>query len=314
MGLGATAAVLVGTVRNRPRHKLPWILLAMALGTFISGDITYDVLTIYLHANNPFPSLADVFYLATYPLFGAGLLCLVRAAPRRARCGALLDALIVVLGAALLSWIYLIQPYVHSHDMSFFVKAVSIAYPVGDLLTLCLLVRLLAGGGGRNAALRLLSLGAVGVLAADCAYGWIQLHGNWKVGGPTDLGWVAFYVLWGRSRSAPVHARIDRETVPPEPEPERLDPAGPERSDPGGAAAPGLARAGRRPSQGCGDDRRGHRPCLFVLVMARLTRIGPSPGGLGPPGARPAGVRWATRGRHRAWTTSSPRRWWRSAP
>ncbi len=82
MGLGATAAVVVGTVKNRPRHKLPWILVAAALGTFISGDITYDVLTIYLHENNPFPSLADVFYLITYPLFGAGLLCLVRAAAK----------------------------------------------------------------------------------------------------------------------------------------------------------------------------------------------------------------------------------------
>jgi diguanylate cyclase (GGDEF)-like protein/PAS domain S-box-containing protein len=203
MGLGAMAAVVIGIINNRPRNKLPWILIAMALGTFISGDIIYDVLTIYLHESNPFPSLADVFYLATYPLLGAGLLCLVRARSEERDMGSLLDASIVALGAALLSWIYLIQPYVHSHDMSFFVKAVSISYPLGDLLILCILVRLLVGGGGRNPSLLLLSFGAVGLLTADCVYGWIQLHGNWKVGGPTDLGWVAFYVLWGAAALHP---------------------------------------------------------------------------------------------------------------
>ena len=203
MGLGATTAVIVGTIKNRPRYKLPWILIAMALGTFISGDVTYDVLTKYLHEANPFPSLADAFYLVTYPLLAAGLLHLVRARRKEPDIGALLDALIVAVGGALLSWIYLIQPYVHSRDMSFFVKGVSIAYPLGDLLILCMLARLLAGGGGRNAALGFLSVGALGVLTADCVYGWIQLHGTWKVGGPTDLGWVAFYVLWGAAALHP---------------------------------------------------------------------------------------------------------------
>jgi diguanylate cyclase (GGDEF)-like protein/PAS domain S-box-containing protein len=203
MGLGASAAVIYGTVKNRPRYKTPWILIGMALGTFISGDITYDILTRYLHEANPFPSIADAFYLATYPLLAAGLLGLVRSRRKEPDIGPLLDALVVASAGVLLSWIYLIQPYVHSHDMSFFVKSVSIAYPVGDLLLVCILARLLAGGGGRNTAIRFLSVGAIGMLTADCVYGWIQLHGNWKVGGPTDLGWVAFYVLWGAAALHP---------------------------------------------------------------------------------------------------------------
>jgi hypothetical protein len=146
LGWGAVAAVVVGTVANRPRRKLPWILVAMALAAFISGDIIYDVLTKYLHQTNPFPSLADLFYLVTYPLYAVGLLCMVRARSQERDVGALLDALIVASGAALLSWIYLIQPYVHAHDMAFTVKAVSIAYPLGDILMLCMLARLLAGG------------------------------------------------------------------------------------------------------------------------------------------------------------------------
>jgi diguanylate cyclase (GGDEF)-like protein/PAS domain S-box-containing protein len=203
MGFGGAAAVVIGTVKNRPRSRLPWVLVAIALGTFISGDITYDVLTKYLHESNPFPSLADVFYLLTYPLAAAGLLGLVRARRQQRDLGALLDALIVTAGAALLSWIFLIQPYVHAHHMTFVSKAVSIAYPLGDVLFLCLLARLLAGGGLRNTSLRFLTAGVVGVLVADCVYGWIQLNGSWKVGGPTDLGWVAFYVLWGAAALHP---------------------------------------------------------------------------------------------------------------
>ena len=203
MGWGAAAAVVVGTLRNRPQHKWPWILVALGLGTFISGDITYDVLTKYMGEINPFPSLADLFYLLTYPLLAAGLLGLIRARRQERDTGALLDAVIVASGAALLSWIYLIQPYVHAHDMSLVVKTVSIAYPVGDIFLLCMVARLLAGGSGRNLSLCFLTIGAVGMLTADCVYGWIQLNGNWKVGGPTDLGWVAVYVLWGAAALHP---------------------------------------------------------------------------------------------------------------
>src|SRR5579863_6181906 len=88
LGLGATAAVIVGAVKNRPRYKLPWVLIAMALGSFISGDITFDILTKYLHESNPFPSLADAFYLITVPLLAAGLFGLVRSRRKEPDIGA----------------------------------------------------------------------------------------------------------------------------------------------------------------------------------------------------------------------------------
>src|SRR5437899_292850 len=197
LGSGASAAVVVGTLRNRPARKLPWLLVALALATFVTGDVLYDVLTDVLHWSNPFPSVADAFYLVTYPLFAGGLLFMVRARSREKDTGALLDALIVTTACALLSWIYLIQPYVRADDMSFFEKVISIAYPLGDIAILCVLARLLSAGGRRNWSLSLLTMGAAGLLAADVAYGAIQLNGSWKVGGPTDLGWVLFYICWG---------------------------------------------------------------------------------------------------------------------
>jgi diguanylate cyclase (GGDEF)-like protein/PAS domain S-box-containing protein len=203
LGWSASVAILVGVVRNRPARRAPWLLMAVAVATFVTGDIVYDVLTEVLHLQNPFPSVADAFYLATYPLFACGLLGLIRARSRERTLGPLLDALIVTTSSALLSWIYLIQPYVHAADMTLFEKVVSISYPLGDIAILSVLARLLLSGGLRNPAVRLLTLGAVSLLAADVLYGDIQLNGSWQVGGPVDLGWVLFYVCWGAASLHP---------------------------------------------------------------------------------------------------------------
>ena len=210
LGLGAAAAVIVGIIRNQPTRRAAWVFVALGVTTFAMGDISYDVLTEFMHEQNPFPSIADVFYLATYLLLSTGLILMVRSRRRRdGDSGAALDALIFTSGLGALSWIYLIQPYVHA-NMGLLSKLTSMAYPLGDILMLCVLVRLVFGGGTRNTALRLLVTGAIGVFAADCIYGWIQLHGSWRVGGPTDLGWVLFYVCWG---AAALHPAMRELTV-----------------------------------------------------------------------------------------------------
>ena len=204
LGVGSAGAIVVGVVRNRPEHSMAWVLLVLGVGTFAAGDITYDVLTEFLHQSNPFPSIADAFYLATYLFLAAGLVAMVRSRRRRdSDIGPLLDALIITAGLGVLSWVYLIEPYIRAADMTLFAKLVSVAYPFGDILILCVAVRLVFADGAKNTSVRLLVTGAVGVLVADSVYGWIQLHGSWKVGGPTDLGWVLFYVCWGAAALHP---------------------------------------------------------------------------------------------------------------
>jgi len=211
LGMGSAGAIVAGLVRNKPADRRAWILVALAVATFASGDITYDVLTEFLHQSNPFPSVADAFYLSTFPLLVLGLVSMVRARRRRnGDTGALLDSLIVTAGCGVVSWVYLIHPYVRAADLTLPVRLTSVAYPVGDILILCVLARLVFAGGTSNASVRLMTAGALGLLAADVVYGWIQLYGSWKVGGPTDLGWVLFYVCWG---AAALHPAMRQMTV-----------------------------------------------------------------------------------------------------
>src|SRR5436309_7759998 len=77
VGASAVAAMAVGISRNRPRARLPWFLLAAGQACFVLGDVLWDIFADVLH-NTPFPSVADLLYLAGYPLLAAGLALMVR--------------------------------------------------------------------------------------------------------------------------------------------------------------------------------------------------------------------------------------------
>jgi diguanylate cyclase (GGDEF)-like protein/PAS domain S-box-containing protein len=193
IGLSATAGVLVGIRLHQPARRLPWYLAAAVIASFTAGDTAYNILTDFLGRTNPFPSVADGFYLIVYPMLAAALLVFIRARSGADNRVALLDALMPTVGLALLSWIVLIAPYVRDADLTVGEKAVSVAYPMGDVLALAMLSRLLTTGGRRPAALHILVGGVISLLVTDVIYGLRQLEGTWSTGGPVDAGWVLFY-------------------------------------------------------------------------------------------------------------------------
>jgi len=208
LGLSAVVATVVGIRRNRPREPLAWYLLAGAELTFIAGDTSYNVLTDLLHQDNPFPSVADLFYLLTYVLIAAGVFLIIRARSSSRDLPSLIDAVIVTAGLGLLSWVYLIVPNFQTDGLDWLQRAVSVAYPVGDVMILAMLARLVAGGGLRFGSMRLLVTGAIGIMGADALYGLTQIYGVWEIGGPVDLGWALFYATWGAAALHPSMPRL----------------------------------------------------------------------------------------------------------
>ena len=113
IGLSGVSGIVAGVAINRPSRKLPWLLLAAALASFTAGQVSFLVAQ-RIGIQLPFPSFADVLYLLTYPLYTTGLLIFIWSRTPDRDWRSLIDALTVTAGLALLSWIYLILPYVHS--------------------------------------------------------------------------------------------------------------------------------------------------------------------------------------------------------
>jgi hypothetical protein len=106
-------AVVAGARVNRPARRAPWLLLAGALSCFAAGQVSFRAAA-RLSVALPFPSFADVFYLSYYPQVAAGLPVFIRCRTPNGDRRSLLDALTITSGAALLSWTFLIRPYVSS--------------------------------------------------------------------------------------------------------------------------------------------------------------------------------------------------------
>ena len=213
LGLSSCAASFTGTRLNAPPRRLPWYLITAATFTLINGDTIYNILTDFFHQDEPFPSLADASYLFTYPLAAAGIVLMIRMRSPRRDATALVDALLLAGGLALLFWVFTITPTVNQESVRWFDSAVSIAYPIGDVLLLAVILRLLTGGGVRGWSPALLVLGALGLMGSDIAYALVRLYGTWHVGTPADLGWVLFYICWG---AAALHPSMVNLTTPHE--------------------------------------------------------------------------------------------------
>jgi diguanylate cyclase (GGDEF)-like protein/PAS domain S-box-containing protein len=209
IGLSGVAAIVTGVILNRPARTTPWLLLAVAQASFAAGQVSFLVAGL-LGTQLSFPSFADVLYLATYPLYAAGLFIFIwwRSPDHDRR--SLIDAMTLTAGLALLSWIYLILPYADNPALSWLQKSVAIAYPLGDVLVLAMIARLLAPGSWRSRCVQLLTVGAVGMLAADTLFGLIQLHGVFRNGAAVDLGWVIIYASWGAAALHPAMTELTR--------------------------------------------------------------------------------------------------------
>jgi diguanylate cyclase (GGDEF)-like protein/PAS domain S-box-containing protein len=210
LGVAPVVAVVAGVRLYRPSCPTAWYLFAAGQFAFTVGDMIFYVHEYLLRQEPPFPSVADVFYLATYPCLIVGLLLLVkRRTPGRDRAS-LVDALIVAVSMGLLSWEFLMVPYLRDPDLSLLQRLTSLAYPMMDMLVLAVTARLWSDRGVRNSSFHLLSFSLVPLVVADTLYGLIQLTGTWQLGSPVDIGWMLFYVCWGAAGLHPSMRELDR--------------------------------------------------------------------------------------------------------
>ena len=214
IGMSAVAAIVVGVRLHRPSTKAAWYLIALGLALFVTGDVFAYNYQRFFGRSIPFPSIADVFYLAVFPTIIVGLLLLIRRRNRGGDRASLIDSLIIATGLGLLSWVFLMAPYAHDASLSTSAKLTSLAYPLMDLVMLSVAVRLAVSGGNRGRSYYLTVMSICALFATDTTYGWLQLHGIYQPGGSLDGGWMVFYLLLGAAALHPSMAVADGSAAP----------------------------------------------------------------------------------------------------
>jgi diguanylate cyclase len=199
VGLAATGAIVVGVVKHRPEAKAAWLWFAAGQLLNVLGTLAEAVIGRVLHLET-WPSVADVLWLGLYPGLVIGLYLLIRRRTRGHDWGSLVDATTITTGLGLLSWVFLIRPVADDSALSLVARIVSIAYPVGDILVLAMVTRLLVGAGSRPLAFRLLAAALLLYLAGDATWAVINYVGMEP--GPAavkllQMNFLTAYVLVG---------------------------------------------------------------------------------------------------------------------
>ncbi|MEA2520750.1 MAG: hypothetical protein QOI81_396, partial [Actinomycetota bacterium] len=207
IGLSSPFAIVLAVRMHRPKARAPWYFFALGQALFITGDVLAYNYQKFFGVPLPYPSVADVAYLSVYPCLVFGLYLLIRQRRSAGDRGSLIDAAMITLGIGTLSWVFLIAPYVTDNTLSLLEKSVDMAYPLMDILLITFAVRLAVGGGRKAPSLYLMITGIVALFVTDAIYGWLLLHNGYTPGsGLLEIGWIAFYVLFG---AAALHPRME---------------------------------------------------------------------------------------------------------
>jgi len=171
-------------------HRLAWALLAVGVACWTAGDL-YWMMALDDLGEPPFPSLADVGYLAYFPLVYAGLFLLLRGRLQASRA-VWLDGITAALATGALVAAVLVEAVLDTTGGTRAAVITNLAYPAGDILLLALLVGALAIGRtriGRGPLLlgAALTIGSV----ADAIYLFQAAEGTYVEGTFLDALWPA---------------------------------------------------------------------------------------------------------------------------
>jgi diguanylate cyclase (GGDEF)-like protein len=156
--------------RGAGAERGAWLALAAAVLCWGASEIYWTAVLVN-DPSPPYPSPADIGYLAFYPLAASGVVMLIRARARELDWRLWMDGLIAALGTAALG-AALIFEFVADRTSGTPVQvATTLAYPIGDILMLALVVGVIAltrWRPGRTWSLLLVGLAAL--VVADVAY------------------------------------------------------------------------------------------------------------------------------------------------
>jgi len=195
-GLFATVMLIYAAWKWRgvsSRRFYAWLFLALSYLVMTLADVVWAVLEVGFE-QTPYPSLADWFYVAYYPLFLLGIILFpARPQSRLQLIKSVLDAGIVLIAASIATVIFIIAPVIVADEGAPWIDILlSVLYPAGDILILLALLRLIywRREGKRDIAMWLLAASGAFTIYIDCIFSLQTLADTYISGGILDIGWL----------------------------------------------------------------------------------------------------------------------------
>jgi diguanylate cyclase (GGDEF)-like protein len=185
--------------RSTGRYRLSWLLLTGATGGWALGEAMWSYYEVLSNRATPFPSLADVGFLAFPALALPALLVRPSAAfSGSGRPRLVLDGTMVAASLFNVSWATSLGAVYRAGGDSTAGTIVGLAYPASDLVILTVAILVLVQAQVRS-GLVAFSAGLLAMAVADSAFSYLTAAGKYHTGSYIDIAWVAAFVLIGLS-------------------------------------------------------------------------------------------------------------------
>lgn len=196
-GFAATCAGITAR-SSHGRQRQAWSALTVALTGWFFGDAIWVYYELVLAVGTPFPSPADAGYLLFSIAACVSLILLPIGSVGQSQTRLILDGLTVACSLLVILWTLGLDDVFHRGGESRFVFAVSVAYPIFDLvlLTVALLI-LTRARVGQRAVITVFTLAMAVMALSDSAFVLINADERYASGGLLDIGWVAGLLLLG---------------------------------------------------------------------------------------------------------------------
>jgi hypothetical protein len=192
--LVASAACLAAA-RMQRRVRAGWGFLSASSLAWACGEAAWCYYDLIRGVVVPFPSWADVGFLAAMPLAGVGLLAFAETHRSTRQLAVLAAEVSGGLGVFFASWLAVGLLVAHRPLTTVMSPVVSMAYPVGDLVTALLVLVAFRRATRDRFALGLILAGILSFTIADTSFSYFIALNRFGIGNGLDTGWVLGYLL-----------------------------------------------------------------------------------------------------------------------
>jgi diguanylate cyclase (GGDEF)-like protein len=203
-GLMVLACVIAGSHAYLvKKERAAWTVITLAIVSWTFGELWYAIFK-----PETYPSMADVGYIAFYPLLYIGIVLLLRSRVRSIAGTLWLDGITAALAAGALGAALIVELVLESTEGSTSTVVTNLLYPLGDILLLSAVFGVFSLTGWRpGPRWLLLGLGALSTATADAVYLFQSAEGTYVEGTWVDILWPTALLLIASSAWMPDRTR-----------------------------------------------------------------------------------------------------------